>query len=86
MSERMRHLRFGGTPLSTSPHVRPLEKMKVVRGRADREAQRVWEPAVQENVLDKDALLEWGDRWSDRGRFIWAQAEARAELSVGDGI
>lgn len=58
MSERMRHLRLGGTPLSTSPCVRPLEKMKVVRGRAGREAQRVWEPAVRENVLEKDALPE----------------------------
>lgn len=55
----MLHHRLGGTPLSISPPRRPVQKVKVVRGRAGREAQRAWEPAVGESFLEKDALLEW---------------------------
>ena len=53
------HLRLGGTPRSTSPYIRPAEKMKA-RGRAETEAQRAWVPAVREGSLEKDALLGWG--------------------------
>lgn len=65
----MLHLRPGGTPSSISPRIRPVQKMKVFRETAGREAQRAGEPAVRESFLEKDALLEWGDRWSDGGLY-----------------
>lgn len=51
--------------------------MKVVRGRAEREARRAREPAVGESFLEKDSLLEWGE-----GGRMEAPAEARAELGA----
>lgn len=62
----MLHLRLGGTPLSTSPHVRPAEKMKA-RGRAEREAQRAWVSAVREGFLEKDVFLRCGPDSSGPG-------------------
>lgn len=44
----------------TLPHIRPVEKMKVTLGRAERKVQRAQEPAVLECFLEKDALLQEG--------------------------
>lgn len=59
LAECTLHLRLGGTPLSTSPHIRPVVRMKAP-GRADREAQGARVPAAREDFLEKDALLGWG--------------------------
>lgn len=56
--------------------------MKVAPGRAEREAQRLWEQAIWEGFLEKDALLEFGDGWAHRGQSIEAWAATRAELRV----
>ena len=56
--------------------------MKVAPGRAEREAQRPWQPAIQEGFLKKDALLELGNGWAHRGPSTGPWVTTWAELRV----
>ena len=56
--------------------------MKVAPGRAEKEAQRPWEPAIQEGFLEKDALLELGNGWAHRGPSTGPRVTTGVELRV----
>lgn len=68
---------------SADPTVNLIPPMaQIAPGRAEKEAQRPWEPAIQEGFLEKDALLELGNGWAHRGPSTGPRVTTGVELRV----